>query len=68
MLTTLLYSLLALDQTVATLATQYCPWLYAIRFVVICSSGIFVSNDEPASRILWTVSLLRSCRGVRRIV
>ena len=35
MLTTILYSLLALDETVATLATQYGPWLYAMLFVVI---------------------------------
>ena len=32
-LTTLIYSLLALDETVASLAAQYGMWVYAILFV-----------------------------------
>ena len=54
MLTTLLYSLLALDQTVATLATQYGPWLYAILFVVIfAETGLVVCPFLPGDSILF---------------
>jgi membrane-associated protein len=45
MLTTLLYSMLALDQTVASLATQYGAWLYAILFIagtVVAAAGLDV--------------------------
>ena len=39
MLTTLFYSLLALDQTLAGLASQYGPWLYLLLFLVIFGAG-----------------------------
>jgi Uncharacterized membrane-associated protein len=54
MLTTILYSLLALDQTVATLAAQYGPWLYAILFVVIfAETGLVVCPFLPGDSILF---------------
>src|SRR6185437_11010575 len=54
MLTTLLYSLFALDQTVAALATQYGAWLYAILFVVIfAETGLVVCPFLPGDSILF---------------
>ena len=54
MLTTLLYSLLALDQTLANLAGQYGPWLYALLFVVIfAETGLVVFPFLPGDSILF---------------
>ena len=54
MLTTFFYSLLALDQTVATLATQYGPWLYGILFIVIfAETGLVVCPFLPGDSILF---------------
>jgi len=54
MLTTLLYSLLALDQTLATLAAHYGAWLYAILFVVIfAETGLVVCPFLPGDSILF---------------
>jgi membrane-associated protein len=54
MLTTILYSLLALDQTVATLAAQYGAWVYAMLFVVIfAETGLVVCPFLPGDSILF---------------
>jgi membrane-associated protein len=54
MLTTIIYSLLALDQTVATLATQYGAWVYAILFAVIfAETGLVVCPFLPGDSILF---------------
>ena len=54
MLTTLIYSLLALDQTVATFAAQYGAWLYALLFVVIfAETGLVVCPFLPGDSILF---------------
>ena len=54
MLTTILYSLLALDQTVATLAAQYGAWVYAILFLVIfAETGLVVCPFLPGDSILF---------------
>ena len=54
MITTLLYSLLALDQTVATLAAQYGEWVYAILFVIIfAETGLVVCPFLPGDSILF---------------
>jgi len=54
MITTLIYSLLALDQTVATLAGQYGAWVYAILFVVIfAETGLVVCPFLPGDSILF---------------
>ena len=54
MITTLIYSLLALDQTVATLAAQYGEWVYAILFVVIfAETGLVVCPFLPGDSILF---------------
>ena len=54
MLTTLVYSLLALDQTVATLAAQYGEWVYAILFLIIfAETGLVVCPFLPGDSILF---------------
>ncbi|MEP7180580.1 MAG: DedA family protein [Betaproteobacteria bacterium] len=54
MLTTLFYSLLALDQTVAQLAGQYGHWLYALLFLIIFSeTGLVVFPFLPGDSILF---------------
>jgi membrane-associated protein len=54
MLTTLVYSLLALDETVASLAAQYGPWVYAILFAVIfAETGLVVCPFLPGDSILF---------------
>jgi membrane-associated protein len=53
-LTTLLQSLLALDQTVAMVATQYGPWLYALLFAIIfAETGLVVFPFLPGDSILF---------------
>ena len=53
MVTTFLYSLLALDQTLAALASQYGPWLYGILFVVIfAETGLVVFPFLPGDSLL----------------
>ena len=65
MLTTLLYSLLALDQTVATLATQYGAWLYAILFVVIfAETGLVVCPFLPGDSILFIAGTVVAAAGL----
>jgi membrane-associated protein len=54
MLTTLFYSLLALDQTLADLAAQYGPWLYALLFAIIfAETGLVVFPFLPGDSILF---------------
>jgi membrane-associated protein len=65
MLTTLLYSLLALDQTVASLAMQYGPWLYAILFVVIfAETGLVVCPFLPGDSILFIAGTVVAAAGL----
>jgi membrane-associated protein len=53
-LTTLFYSLLALDETLAALATAYGPWLYAILFAVIfAETGLVVFPFLPGDSLLF---------------
>ena len=54
MLTALLYSLFALDQTVAALASEHGHWLYVILFVVIfAETGLVVFPFLPGDSILF---------------
>jgi membrane-associated protein len=54
MLTTFLYSLLALDQSIAQLAAQYGHWLYALLFLIIfAETGLVVFPFLPGDSILF---------------
>lgn len=54
MLTTLLYSVLALDQTVSQIAAQHGHWLYLILFLVIfAETGLVVFPFLPGDSILF---------------
>jgi membrane-associated protein len=65
MLTTILYSLLALDQTLATLAGQYGAWLYAILFVVIfAETGLVVCPFLPGDSILFIAGTVVAAAGL----
>jgi len=53
-LTTLLYSLLALDQTIGQLAAQYGHWLYALLFAIIfAETGLVIFPFLPGDSILF---------------
>jgi len=54
MITTLIYSLLALDQTIAQLASEYGPWLYGFLFLVIfAETGLVIFPFLPGDSILF---------------
>jgi membrane-associated protein len=65
MLTTLLYSLLALDQTLAALAVQYGPWLYGLLFVVIfAETGLVVFPFLPGDSLLFISGTVVASAGL----
>jgi membrane-associated protein len=65
MLTTLVYSVLALDQTVASLATQYGAWLYVILFIVIfAETGLVVCPFLPGDSILFIAGTVVAAAGL----
>jgi len=65
MFTTMLYSLLALDQTVATLAAQYGPWLYALLFVIIfAETGLVIFPFLPGDSILFIAGTVVATAGL----
>ena len=65
MITTLIYSLLALDQTVAELAAQYGPWLYGILFLVIfAETGLVVFPFLPGDSILFIAGTVIAIAGL----
>jgi membrane-associated protein len=65
MITTLLYSLLALDQTLAQLAAQYGPWLYGMLFLVIfAETGLVVFPFLPGDSILFIAGTIVAVAGL----
>ena len=65
MLTALLYSLFALDQTVAALATQYGHWLYLLLFLVIfAETGLVVLPVLPGDSILFIAGTVVAVAGL----
>ena len=54
MFTTLLYSILSLDQTLALFASQYGPWLYVLLFAIIfAETGLVVLPFLPGDSLLF---------------
>src|SRR3954451_6958396 len=65
MLTTLFYSLLALDTTVADLASQYGHWLYVLLFLVIfAETGLVVFPFLPGDSILFIAGTVVATAGL----
>src|SRR5690348_15355654 len=65
MLTTLVYSVLALDHAVASLAAHYGAWLYAILFVVIfAETGLVVCPFLPGDSILFIAGTVVAAAGL----
>jgi membrane-associated protein len=64
-LTTLFYSLLSLDQTLALLAAQYGPWLYALLFAVIfAETGLVVLPFLPGDSLLFISGTVVAAAGL----
>jgi membrane-associated protein len=65
MLTTIIYSLLALDQTVAQVAAQYGHWLYLLLFLIIfAETGLVVCPFLPGDSILFIAGTVVASAGL----
>jgi membrane-associated protein len=65
MITTVFYSLLALDQTLAQIAAQYGHWLYAILFLIIfAETGLVVFPFLPGDSILFIAGTVVATAGL----
>lgn len=65
MFTTILYSLLALDQTIATLATQYGPWMYAVlALIIFAETGLVVLPFLPGDSLLFLAGTVVASAGL----
>jgi membrane-associated protein len=65
MLTTLLYSLLALDQTLAGLAAQHASLLFAALFLVIfAETGLVVFPLLPGDSLLFLAGTVAAASGI----
>ncbi len=65
MLTTLFYSLLSLDQTLALLASQYGPWLYALLAAIIfAETGFVVFPFLPGDSLLFISGTVVAAAGL----
>lgn len=65
MVTTLLYSLLALDQTLTQIAGQYGHWLYVLLFLIIfAETGLVVMPFLPGDSILFISGTVVATAGL----
>jgi membrane-associated protein len=65
MITTFVYSLLALDQSLANLAAQYGAWLYAVLFAIIfAETGLVVFPFLPGDSILFISGTVVAVAGL----
>jgi len=63
--TTLFYSILSLDQTLATIASQYGAWLYAILFLVIfAETGFVIFPFLPGDSLLFIAGTVVAGAGM----
>jgi len=64
-ITTLFYAILSLDQTLASIATQYGPWLYALLFAIIfAETGLVVFPFLPGDSILFIAGTVVAVAGL----
>lgn len=65
MFTTLLYSLLSLDQSIALIATQYGHWFYAIvAAIVFVETGVVVFPLLPGDSLLFLAGTVVASAGL----
>lgn len=65
MLTTLFHSILALDQTLASIAAEYGPWLYALLFAVIfAETGLVITPFLPGDSLLFIAGTVVASAGM----
>ena len=65
MFTTLFYAILSLDQTLATIASQYGAWLYAILFLVIfAETGFVIFPFLPGDSLLFIAGTVVAGAGM----
>lgn len=65
MITSLFYAVLSLDQTLASIATQYGPWLYALLFAIIfAETGLVVFPFLPGDSILFIAGTVVAVAGL----
>jgi membrane-associated protein len=65
MLTELFQAVMALDQTLALIATQYGPWLYVLLFAVIfAETGLVVFPFLPGDSILFIAGTVVASAGL----
>lgn len=65
MLTTLVYSLLALDQTIAALAMQHGPWMYALlALIIFAETGLVVLPFLPGDSLLFLGGTVVAAAGL----
>jgi membrane-associated protein len=64
-LTTLFHSILALDQTLASIAAEYGPWLYALLFAVIfAETGLVITPFLPGDSLLFIAGTVVASAGM----
>jgi membrane-associated protein len=65
MLTTLFYSILALDQTLASIAAEYGPWVYVLLFAIIfAETGLVVTPFLPGDSLLFIAGTVVASAGL----
>ena len=65
MLTTLIYSLFALDESLAQWAAQYGPWIYGLLFLIIfAETGLVVFPFLPGDSILFIAGTVVAVAGL----
>ncbi|MFI4902475.1 MAG: DedA family protein [Burkholderiales bacterium] len=65
MFTTLLYSLLSLDQSIALIATQYGAWFYAIvAAIIFVETGVVVFPLLPGDSLLFLAGTVVASAGL----
>src|SRR5437660_12851776 len=65
MITTLLYSILALDQTLSALAAQHAALMFAALFIVIfAETGLVVFPLLPGDSLLFVAGTVAAASGV----
>lgn len=65
MFTSLFYAIFALDQTLASIATEYGPWVYALLFAIIfAETGLVVTPFLPGDSILFVAGAVIASAGL----